>query len=80
MYLASPLVSYLVSPLRCSVRPKTGIGVVIDNAQDYIKKPVLTEEILLKRFRATVRDAFAMGLTSLHDAGFSPISLQFFKR
>ncbi|KAH7888360.1 amidohydrolase family-domain-containing protein, partial [Phlebopus sp. FC_14] len=55
-------------------------GVLLDNAQDLIKKPPLTEEDLQRRFLATVKDALSLGLTSIHDAGFSPVSLEFFKR
>jgi predicted amidohydrolase YtcJ len=55
-------------------------GVFIDNAQDLIKKPPITEHDLIKRFNRTIRDAVASGLTSLHDAGFDPMSLKFFKR
>lgn len=55
-------------------------GVFIDNAQDLIKKPPLTDHDIFKRFNRTVSDAIASGLTSLHDAGFNPMSLEFFKR
>jgi hypothetical protein len=56
------------------------IGVFIDNAQDLIKKPALTDDDLGRRFAVTVGDAISLGLTSIHDAGFNPISLEFFKR
>ncbi|KAG2746404.1 hypothetical protein P692DRAFT_20782464 [Suillus brevipes Sb2] len=55
-------------------------GVLLDNAQDLVKRPVPTEQDLLKRFNITVNDALSYGLTSIHDAGFNPISLEFFKR
>ncbi|EGN99525.1 hypothetical protein SERLA73DRAFT_179580 [Serpula lacrymans var. lacrymans S7.3] len=55
-------------------------GVLLDNAQELIQKPPLTEDDLLKRFAATVKDALANGLTSVHDAGLNPLSLAFFKR
>ncbi|TFK18504.1 hypothetical protein FA15DRAFT_660641 [Coprinopsis marcescibilis] len=35
-------------------------------------------QVQRKRFTNTVRDALSFGLTSLNDAGFSPISLDFF--
>lgn len=55
-------------------------GVLLDNAQDLVKRPVPTEQDLLKRFNITVNDALSYGLTSIHDAGFNPISLEFFRR
>ena len=45
-----------------------------------VKKPALTDVDLERRFAITVKNAIASGLTSIHDAGFDPISLQFFKR
>ncbi|KAG6920121.1 hypothetical protein DXG01_010189 [Tephrocybe rancida] len=55
-------------------------GVFLDNAQDLLKQPELTEADLLHRFHVAVKDAHAQGLTSIHDAGFNPASLAFFKR
>lgn len=55
-------------------------GVLLDNAQDLVKRPVPTEQDLLRRFNITVHDALSYGLTSIHDAGFNPISLEFFTR
>ncbi|GLB37251.1 putative amidohydrolase family protein [Lyophyllum shimeji] len=55
-------------------------GVLLDNAQELLKQPELTEGDLLRRFRVAVRDAHALGLTSIHDAGLDPASLAFFKR
>lgn len=54
-------------------------GVFLDNAQELVQKPPLTEKDLLRRFKYVVQDALANGLTSIHDAGFSPVSLAFFK-
>ncbi|KIM91971.1 hypothetical protein PILCRDRAFT_809968 [Piloderma croceum F 1598] len=64
------------------VRDSSGkpIGVFIDNAQELIKKPDLTDADLERRFAITVERAVASGLTSIHDAGFDPMSLEFFKR
>lgn len=53
-------------------------GVFLDNAQELVKRPDPTPKMLKKRFTATVKDALAMGLTSVHDAGFNPVSLEFF--
>lgn len=55
-------------------------GVFLDNAQSLIAKPEMSEDDLRKRFEVTVRDALANGLTSVHDAGFSPDSLTFFRK
>ncbi|KAF9264200.1 hypothetical protein L218DRAFT_1028925 [Marasmius fiardii PR-910] len=55
-------------------------GMLLDNAQELIKQPVLQEEDLLKRFNTAVGDAIRYGLTSIHDAGLDPTSLAFFKR
>ena len=55
-------------------------GVFLDNAQDLVIRPEPTHKELQKRFAATVKDAHALGLTSVHDAGFNPRSLAFFRR
>ncbi|KAM5535097.1 hypothetical protein V8D89_011183 [Ganoderma adspersum] len=55
-------------------------GVFLDNAQDLVVRPEPTYKQLQKRFAATVKDAHRLGLTSVHDAGFNPISLAFFRR
>ncbi|TFK54024.1 hypothetical protein OE88DRAFT_1654482 [Heliocybe sulcata] len=64
------------------VRDSSGkaTGVLLDNAQELVQKPALTDKDLLRRFRYVVQDALANGLTSIHDAGFSPVSLAFFQR
>ncbi|KAK1220743.1 hypothetical protein PQX77_016450 [Marasmius sp. AFHP31] len=55
-------------------------GVLLDNAQELLHLPPVTEEELRARFRATVKDALSYGLTSIHDAGLDPASLDFFER
>ena len=55
-------------------------GVLLDNAQELVQKSVLTEDDLLMRFHSTVNKAISVGLTSIHDAGFNPTSLEFFRR
>ncbi|KAJ7937557.1 amidohydrolase family-domain-containing protein [Mycena leptocephala] len=55
-------------------------GVLVDNAQELLKTPPLTESDLLQRFTVAVSDALAYGLTSVHDAGLDPASLAFFVR
>lgn len=56
------------------------IGLLLDNAQDLLKQPALTDDDLYRRFMVTVRDAHRHGLTSIHDAGLDPISLAFFNK
>ena len=52
----------------------------MDSAQDLISRPTLADDDLERQFRTTVDEARAVGLTSLHDAGFNPESLAFFGR
>ncbi|KAI0066150.1 hypothetical protein BV25DRAFT_1912937 [Artomyces pyxidatus] len=54
-------------------------GVLLDNAQYLVTVPAPTQKDLEKLFQLTVDDAISHGLTSIHDAGFDPKSLQFFK-
>lgn len=54
-------------------------GVFLDNAQFLVKVPPPTHRDLEKRFQLVVRQAVSHGLTSIHDAGFDPSSLEFFK-
>ncbi|KAH9998500.1 amidohydrolase family-domain-containing protein [Russula compacta] len=54
-------------------------GVFLDNAQFLVKVPPPTYKDLEKRFKLVVDDAISYGLTSIHDAGFDPRSLEFFK-
>jgi len=53
-------------------------GVLLDNAQELLKQPKLSHADLLRRFEVTVREAHKRGLTSIHDAGLDPSSLEFF--
>ncbi|KAJ6555498.1 amidohydrolase family-domain-containing protein [Mycena sp. CBHHK59/15] len=55
-------------------------GMFLDNAQDIIVQPEPTENDLLRRFSIAVQDAVSLGLTSIHDAGLNPMSLDFFIR
>jgi predicted amidohydrolase YtcJ len=64
---------YLKRLLRCTA------GVFLDNAQFLITVPPPTYRDLEKRFQLVVDDAISHGLTSIHDAGFDPRSLEFFK-
>ncbi|KAI9572099.1 amidohydrolase family-domain-containing protein [Boletus coccyginus] len=55
-------------------------GVLLDSAQQLVKIPIPTEDELRKRFAITAKHALSWGLTSVHDAGFQPVSLELFKR
>ncbi|KAF7375991.1 putative amidohydrolase YtcJ [Mycena sanguinolenta] len=55
-------------------------GMFLDNAQDIIFQPALTDDDLMRRFSIAVQDAVAVGLTSVHDAGLNPMSLKFFTK
>ncbi|KAG8213763.1 amidohydrolase family-domain-containing protein [Butyriboletus roseoflavus] len=55
-------------------------GVLLDNAQQLAKRPISTEDDLRRRFEITAKDALSLGLTSIHDAGLRPVSLEFFER
>lgn len=55
-------------------------GVFLDSAQKFVSMPPPTEADLIKQLDATARDALSKGLTSVHDAGFKPVSLDFFQR
>ncbi|KAJ6558569.1 amidohydrolase family-domain-containing protein [Mycena vulgaris] len=55
-------------------------GMFLDNAQDIIFQPELTEDDLLRRFTVAVKDVVSLGLTAVHDAGLNPVSLKFFAR
>lgn len=52
----------------------------MDKAQDLVKRSTLGARDLEQRFAVTVNDAISNGLTSIHDAGFDPLSLEFFKQ
>jgi predicted amidohydrolase YtcJ len=54
-------------------------GVFLDNAQFLVTVSPPTYKDLEKRFQLVVDDAISHGLTSIHDAGFDPRSLEFFK-
>ena len=52
----------------------------MDKAQELIDQPLLTYNDTLTRYKLTVMDALSVGLTSLHDAGFDPMTLDFYDR
>ncbi|KAF5370724.1 hypothetical protein D9758_002094 [Tetrapyrgos nigripes] len=64
------------------VRDESGrpTGTLLDNAQELLRQPKLNERDLMQRFKITVEHAVKHGLTSIHDAGLDPSSLEFFKR
>ncbi|KAJ7647499.1 amidohydrolase family-domain-containing protein [Roridomyces roridus] len=53
-------------------------GMFLDNAQDLVYQPEFTQDDLARRFNVAVQDAISYGLTSVHDAGLNPTSLEFF--
>ena len=53
---------------------------MLDNAQELVKQPPLTDDDLERRFSITVNAAHKFGVTAIHDAGLDPVSLRFFKR
>lgn len=55
-------------------------GVFLDNARDLIQIPPPTEETLMKRWEAVIRDAHAVGLTAVHDALLTPDTIDFFHK
>ncbi|KAJ7782863.1 amidohydrolase family-domain-containing protein [Mycena metata] len=55
-------------------------GMFLDNAQDLVLQPKLTDDDLMRRFSVAVQDIVALGLTSVHDAGLDPMSLNFFAK
>jgi hypothetical protein len=54
-------------------------GVFLDNDQFLVTVPPPTYRDLEKRFHLVVEEAVSHGLTSIHDAGFDPRSLEYFK-
>ncbi|KAE9401637.1 amidohydrolase 3 [Gymnopus androsaceus JB14] len=55
-------------------------GMLLDNAQELVNQPKLLEDDLLKRFNSAIQAAVRYGLTSIHDAGLDPVSLNLFKK
>ncbi|KAJ4468274.1 amidohydrolase family-domain-containing protein [Lentinula aciculospora] len=55
-------------------------GMLMDNAQELVKQPKLHQDDLLRRFDSAIQNAIKYGLTSIHDAGLDPVSLNFFKQ
>ncbi|KIL68929.1 hypothetical protein M378DRAFT_158071 [Amanita muscaria Koide BX008] len=54
-------------------------GVLIDNAQSLVDQPEPSHSDILRQFNLAMKDALSLGLTSIHDAGLKPESLQFFE-
>jgi hypothetical protein len=51
-----------------------------NNVQDLIGQRELNEDDLMGIFSLAVQDAVSVGLTSVHDGGLNPMSLNFFAR
>ncbi|KIJ60432.1 hypothetical protein HYDPIDRAFT_189993 [Hydnomerulius pinastri MD-312] len=58
----------------------TPTGVFIDNAMALIPIPPPTKAQLLEYFDRAVRDAHAVGLTSIHDAATEPHMIEFYQQ
>ncbi|KAJ3711845.1 amidohydrolase family-domain-containing protein [Lentinula guzmanii] len=54
-------------------------GVFLDNAMSLIPAPEWTDEQMAVFFDTTMKVALSYGLTSIHDAGSSPMMIQFMK-
>ncbi|KAI9571870.1 amidohydrolase family-domain-containing protein [Boletus coccyginus] len=54
-------------------------GIFVDNAMAIVPVPAPTKAQLLDHFERTVRDAHAVGLTSIHDAATEPHAIEFYK-
>ena len=52
----------------------------MDNAQDLIKQPGPTNDDRFRQFKLTMTHAMSYGLTSIHDAGLNPQSMEFFEK
>lgn len=74
----NPTGQHVATP-QMAVTQRLSSGCLIDNAQLLVPVPPPTQADLEKQFRLVVDDALAFGLTSIHDAGFDPKSLEFFK-
>jgi predicted amidohydrolase YtcJ len=66
--------------LNFPINPPSFSGVLLDNAQGLVNQPGPSRTDFLRRFNMAVKDALSFGLTSIHDAGLKPESLDFFKR
>ena len=52
----------------------------MDNAQVLIEQPGPTHDDRFRQFRLTMTHAMSYGLTSIHDAGLNPQSMEFFEK
>jgi hypothetical protein len=56
------------------------VGILLDKAMELIHPPPWSEDQMMDYFTATMQDALSHGLTSLHDAGLSPLAVNFFQK
>ena len=54
-------------------------GIFVDNAMSIVPVPAPTKAQLRDHFDRTVRDAHAVGLTSIHDAATEPPEIEFYQ-
>ncbi|CAK5281440.1 unnamed protein product [Mycena citricolor] len=55
-------------------------GMFLDNAQDLLAQPELSDDELQRRFATAIKDVVSFGVTAVHDAGLNPASLKFFAK
>jgi predicted amidohydrolase YtcJ len=55
-------------------------GVFVDNAMGLVPIPPWTLEETNAKFERAMKDALAVGLTSIHDAATEPLAIKFFKQ
>ena len=79
--MAVRLVGFLiVDPLPPNLSYNDFLGVLLDNAQQLIEQPGPTHDDRFRQFRLTMTHAMSYGLTSIHDAGLNPQSMEFFEK
>ncbi|KAI5990469.1 amidohydrolase family-domain-containing protein [Pisolithus albus] len=55
-------------------------GIFVDNAMSLIPLPPPSKADMLRYFDRTVKDALAVGLTSIHDAATEPAAVEFYRQ
>ncbi|KIN96284.1 hypothetical protein M404DRAFT_16921 [Pisolithus tinctorius Marx 270] len=55
-------------------------GIFVDNAMSLIPLPPPSEADMQRYFERTVKDALAVGLTSIHDAATEPDAIEFYRQ
>ena len=55
------------------------LGIFVDNAMSLVSLPRRSRKETLQYYDRTIRDALAVGLTSIHDASTDPDAVEFYK-